>query len=196
MNMEFIHLLQSGIVTYGWVGLFFGAFFFGETVIVSSALVVFTQGLSVPVAVLLAFLGTILSDTVWFLLSDRIVRRRLEKNGTWEKHQNFIERINTIFGRYPFLVLLVVKFLYGTRILTIVYLSIRKLPLWQFILFNAIGTLLWLGALFGLSYTAVVAAVSIDNQLNTLQLVIGGAVIVLLVIKLINLWITKRLGSK
>ncbi len=194
--MEFIHLLQSGIVTYGWIGLFFGAFFFGETVIISSALVVFAQGLSVPIAFGIAFLGTILSDTVWFLLGTSVVRKRLERNGTWQKNQHFIARLNTVFGRFPFLILLVIKFLYGTRILTIVYLSVRKLPLWQFIVFNAAGTVLWLSVLFGLSYAAVHAAISIDGTLSTIQIVVMSAVTVFIVVKLVNLWITKRLDNK
>ncbi len=194
--MEFIDLLQSGIVAYGWVGLFFGAFFFGETVIISSALIVFSQDLSVSIAFGIAFLGTILSDTVWFLLGTSVVRKRLERNGTWRKNQHFIERLNTVFGRFPFLILLVIKFLYGTRILTIVYLSVRKLPLWQFIVFNSVGTLLWLSVLFGLSYTAVHAAISIDGTLSTIQLVVMSAVVVFIVVKLLNLWITKRLDNK
>ena len=194
--MEFIHLLQSGIVTYGWIGLFFGAFFFGETVIISSALVVFAQGLSVPIAFIIAFLGTVLSDTVWFLLGTSVIRKRLERNGTWQKNQQFIERLNAVFGRFPFLILLVIKFLYGTRILTIVYLSVRKLPLWQFIVFNAAGTVLWLSVLFGLSYTAVHAAISIDGTLSTIQIVVMSAVVVFIIVKLLNLWITKRLENK
>lgn len=194
--MEFIDLLQSGIVTYGWTGLFFGAFFFGETVIISSALVVFAQGLSIPIAFTIAFVGTMLSDTVWFLLGTSVVRKRLERNGTWQKNQHFIARLNTVFGRFPFLILLVIKFLYGTRILTIVYLSVRKLPLWQFIVFNALGTLVWLSVLFGLSYAAVHTAISIDGTLSTIQIVVMSAIVVFIVVKLVNLWITKRLDNK
>ncbi len=176
--------------------MFAGAFLFGETVIISSALIVFSQGLSVPLAVGLAFFGTVLSDLIWFLLGSSVVRRRLERNGTWDKHQDFIARLNQLFGKRPFLILLVIKFLYGTRILTIVYLSIRKMPIWQFLFFNSLGTILWLSVLFGLSKAAVETATSVGDTLGTIQIVIVSGVVVFIVIKLLNLWITKRLENK
>jgi membrane protein DedA with SNARE-associated domain len=194
--MEFLQLIQDALVQYGWLGLFAGAFLFGETIIISSALIVFSQGLSVPLAVGLAFLGTVLSDLIWFLLGSSVVRRRLERNGTWDKHHDFIARLNQLFGKRPFLILLVIKFLYGTRILTIVYLSVRKMPIWQFLFFNSLGTILWLSVLFGLSKAAVETAMSVGDTLGTIQIVIVSGVVVFIVIKLLNLWITKRLENK
>ena len=71
------------------------------------------------------------------------------------------EVIEFIFKKQHFIALTVVKFLYGTRVITIMYLSKERMRLWRFIVYDTFATLLWVlgvgivGYFVGLGYVWV-----------------------------------------
>lgn len=177
--------------------VFAGAFFFGETVIITASSIAAREEWSVFVVALAAFLGTISSDTLWFLLggwlrlkSERIpaVRKR------WERAEKTLDRA-PIQG-HPFLVLLFVKFLYGSRIAMILYFAARGVRTLHFVLFDAAGTIVWLAVIVPLGYGMGKGLVRAFPVLNTVQMMILVLVVSFLIFQVFRLWVTKKLTAK
>lgn len=146
--------LISLLVTYQFPAIFLGSVIFGETIILAASFLA-GQGIwSIYTVFWVTFLGTVSSDCLWFYFGRRLSRKSeewQEKQGKYKKLLAFLERLTR--GR-AFLSLLFIKFLYGTRIITIMYLSIHRLRFRTFLLFNAIGTFLWLLVMVSIGWYA------------------------------------------
>jgi len=181
------------LTTYQLPAVLIGSFFLGETVIITAAFLS-AHGVWSPLAVFwLALLGTILSDTVWFLLGQQI----LIQLNRWEFYKKqsvpLVRALTKLTGEKPFLVLLFIKFLYGTRILTIIYLSTRKMKLSTFTLFNGIGTTIWLIVIITIGWLAGKSIIDVLPFLNSTQYIILVLVIILLLVRLVTSWLSKTI---
>lgn len=146
--------LISLLITYQFPAIFLGSVIFGETIILAAAFLAGQGMWSIYTVFWVTFLGTISSDCVWFYFGRRLSKKSdewQEKQAKYKKLLAFLERLT--HGR-AFLSLLFIKFLYGTRIITIMYLSIHKLRFRTFLLFNAIGTFFWLLVMVALGWYA------------------------------------------
>jgi membrane protein DedA with SNARE-associated domain len=191
--MDIATLAPELLAQYGWIAVFFGAFFFGETVIITTAVLVFTQEWSLPLALFLTFLGTIASDSIWFLVGQKLLGPKFQETEKWKQSEKMIAALSGRFHNKPFLILLFIKFLYGTRVLTIVYLSVRNMSFWTFLLFNTIGTVIWLALLFAMSVLAIQSSASLFSALNWFEVALTAGIASLLAIRIINIWITRKI---
>ena len=102
---------------------FFGALLGGEeTILVISALAA-GGSLSFMEVLGLSYLGTIISDWIWFIFGVRFhlwLERRPRVHAKLETVAGFVRHFTR--GQH-FLALLITKFLHGTRIITIFYLA-------------------------------------------------------------------------
>lgn len=188
--------IESLLLAYQLPAIFLGSFFFGETVILAAAFIAGQGTWSLSAVFWLSFAGTLISDVLWFLFGQWV----LKKTGSWQKQRGkYAQVMNTLerhTGRRPFFALLFMKFLYGTRILTIVYLSIRNISLSTFLLFDAIGTLIWLTSMVGAGYLAGKGVAYILPTLNAIQYALLALVLLLLMYKGTTLWVEKKLNNK
>lgn len=171
---------------------FIGSIVGGEGVVfIVSALA--AQGALPFFAVLfMSYLGTLLSDAVWFLFGKRGVHHIASKPSV----QTRLERVATfarrVTGNRYLLTLIITKFLYGTRIITIVYMAREGVPFARFCAYNSVATGIWVtvvcttGWLTGRGITWIGSAVS-DITL-ALSLIAGGV----LGVYLLRIWISKR----
>jgi membrane protein DedA with SNARE-associated domain len=191
MNID--QAIITFLITYRLPAIFVGAFFFGETVIIAAAFLAGQGTLEVLPVFVLAFLATIVSDTVWFLLAKKILLwlNRLEK---YKTHSEIIvNKMTKLTGDKPFLALLFVKFLYGTRVITIIYLSLRSIPLKKFVIYDALGTLIWLAVIIPIGWLAGKSAVSLGPALHKAEFAIGFFVILVFVIRIGTKWASQKL---
>ena len=94
--------------------------------------------------------------------------------------------------------LLFIKFLYGTRILTILYLSMQRLRLGTFLLFDLIGTMLWLAVIVSLGYL-VGRSVGIEGVVTSVQKAEVALLLLLalfFVVRFGSKWITRRFSNR
>lgn len=186
------NIIIETLTLYQMPAIFLGAFFFGETVIIAASFLA-AQGLWSPWMVFfLALLGTLSSDALWFFYGQKILSffHRWEN---YRKHsEKFLRGLEKITGSRPFLALLFIKAVYGTRILTIIYLSIRKVNFLTFLLFDAIGSALWLAVLVLFGWLAGKSVVNFVPLLDNLEY-LGAAIVFIVVIwRVIFTWISKR----
>ena len=178
--------------------IFLGAFFFGETVIITAAFLA-TQGVvSLESVFLFSLAGTLVADVVWFYLGRTFLTVTHRFTAYKEKYQGFLSLLERIYGTRPFLVLLFIKFLYGTRILTILYLSMQRLRLGTFLLFDLIGTMLWLAVIVSLGYL-VGRSVGIEGVVTSVQKAEVALLLLLalfFVVRFGSKWITRRFSNR
>ncbi len=115
----------------------------GEEVMIPLAFLVGTGLWDIQTLFLACFIGTLVSDTLWFLLG----RHGLQKTELFKKHKGKYDKVVHFLNKISkkdFVVLLVTKFLYGTRIFTILHFGVSSMPKSRFILLNSIVILVWL----------------------------------------------------
>lgn len=176
--------------------VFVGSFLFGETVILSGSYLA-GQGIwSVVVVYIWALLGTLAADAAWFYLGPKGMRlfHRWEK--VKQKHEAIISALQRHVGDKPFLAMLFIKFLYGTRILTIIYLSSVKVKFWTFMLFDFIGTAVWLVVMVGAGWLAGKGLADVLPAVRSVEYLLSGLVVMMVIFKLITSWLEKRIAKK
>ncbi len=121
-------------------------------------------------------LGMMTFDTFWFLVPrSRWAGRLKEKARVSERYRRIEDRIESLSHHNDILILFISKVLVGTRILTLAYLSVRKLSFGRFTLLNAIATLLWAVVMGYVGYYAGVGYYSLAGARHD----IGTAVLML-----------------
>jgi membrane protein DedA with SNARE-associated domain len=172
--------------------VFAGAFFFGDSVIVTSAYLAGQFDWSPIPLFLVALLGTVLSDTLWYLFGAHLLSRfasvRFLKNER-AKMSGFVQRL---VGEKPLFALISVKFLYGSRIAMILYVASRGMPFWQFTLFNGIGAIIWLLVFMPLGYLAGKGVGALFPYMSVIPTAIAVLIVSIVVFRIITIWMENR----
>lgn len=188
MTDAIIHYLQ----VYQLPAIFAGSFFFGETVVISAAFLAGQHFWSVWNVFWICFLGTVISDTLWFVLGRRMTTKieQHEKHGS--RYKKVVAKINKYVGNRVFLALLFIKFLYGTRILTIFYISSRKVSFLKFTLFNSLGTIIWLTIIVGAGFLAGKGTANYLGSIKDIKYIALALVAFILLFRVVDSWTEKK----
>lgn len=187
--------LQS-LSTLEWPIVFFGAIIFGDAFILSCGYVA-GQGLwSAWDIFWLALVGTIVSDLLWFWFGPYALRQTHRWKKMKDKHQKLVVALQHYTGRRPFLALVVIKFLYGTRILTIVYLSSIRVRFSTFLMFDILGTGLWLVVMLGVGWLAGQGIANLIPAVQNVEYVLTGVVAVAIVYQVVSTWLERYIDKK
>lgn len=188
-------IISEFLIQYQLPALFAGAVLFGETIILTAAFLSAQGWWSLSNIFFVTLLGTVVSDVIWFLLGNKILKtKKFQKHE--KKYKKLIHKIDSKIGNRPYLSLLVIKFLYGTRILTIIYLSFRKIKLWQFVVFDVLGTSFWLIVLLLIGYWAGRGYGTLIDMFHNIGYGLSALLLFFIVYRLINVWINKKIVQK
>ncbi len=183
------------LLQYEQLAIFAGAFIFGENVIIPAAFLS-GQGLWTPFNVFWpAFLGTVVSDVFWFLLARRFTLKISEwrwLRAESESRRRFIDK----FQKDNFRIAFFYKFFYGMRIAAIASFSLKGMTLDKFIRFDSLSTLIWLFVIVGIGWLAGRGLVNVLETFSKLTYLVAAIVILIIVVKLITLWLAKRVIKK
>jgi membrane protein DedA with SNARE-associated domain len=142
--------------------------------------------------VLFGFMGSMFADSLIFLLARssffknmRIYKRMLEKYNSRKKQISAISR-----GKY-FYILLIAKFLYGTRTITTIYLSLKPLGFLRYTFMNAIITALWFGVMIPLGWLAGRGFTTLLSSLKKFELILT----ILILISVILYFVYKKVND-
>lgn len=149
---EIIPTIIQIIREYGYIIVFFGAVIGGETFILAAAFLASIGYLNIFLVILISFLGSISSDSVWYLMGLRFrnVLARFTNSLPVKKYRRrfFDKYFYTHYGKF----LVISKFIYGMRIATLLASGYKKLPYKKFIAFNLLGNAIWLMIVIALGY--------------------------------------------
>src|SRR4030065_114883 len=134
MNWELI------IGSYGYFFVLAGTFLEGETILILAGFAAHQGYLYLPWVVLVAFLGTLSGDQLFFYLGRRQSRFVLDKHPAWQRR---LDRVERLFERYQTLLILGFRFLYGLRTVTPFVLGRSGVAPGYFFLLNTLSAMVW-----------------------------------------------------
>lgn len=148
------------LADYGYIIVFLGAFAAGELVILAAVFLASLGILNISLVIVFGLLGIILSDNLWYFIGTKLnnkfdyFKKFFYRFNYQKKVLSFKNKFNNNYRQF----LIMSKFIYGVRILTLLTSGYQKIPYNKFVLFNLIGTLCWmviivfLGYVMGLSW--------------------------------------------
>jgi len=173
--------LETFFGTYGYPALLVGTFFEGETFLVLAGFAASLGYLDIPWVILVAFVGTLAGDQVFFYLGRRhsvMVRSFLDYYPAW---QNRIGRVQGLIERYQTALVFVFHFLYGLRIAFLLVIGLSRIPAGKFFILNFFSALVWaivigmMGYLFGSALAMIIGDLKgLENYILVGIAMIGG----------------------
>lgn len=187
----------TGLLTvYRLPTVFAGAFFFGDSVILTAAYLAGQLQWPVISIFITAFLGTAAADTMWFFIGLFAARRLSGLNFLRKEREKAATLLAKLTGEKPFYALIFIKFLYGSRIAMILYVASRGLPFSTFTLYNSIGIAVWLGLFFPAGYLAGQGVGKAMPFLNAIEAAIIVLVISAILMRILTVWLTKKVTKE
>lgn len=176
---------------HSWI-ILAGTFFFGDSVVLTASGLAAHGQWPVTSVVLWSFLGTLISDTMWFKLADRTMHKIRGNEERAASFYRLTNRLDGMVGEHPHRGLLFVKFLWGTRTLSIVYMASRKVPTRTFVVFDAIGTLAWLAVLVPIGWLASQGIANLNGDLTRIEYGLPILLVLAVMLKKGRAWVLNR----
>ena len=187
--------LSELIGLYGYLVVFIGGFFEGETVLIFAGLAAHEGILELPLIFLFASLGAVVGGISWFLagrfFGEKILNQWRFGKRLLDGPQDFINRNNEAAAFF-------VSFLYGFRNFVLFGLGRTSMKTTTFLLYTSLGSLLWAiivgtaGYLFGDVLETFLGDVK-DFKLRLFLVVVGVIVIIFVVSRLLKIVLKKFL---
>lgn len=142
-----------------------------------------------------AYLGAQFGDIIWFLLGKRFLPLLTKHERFGRNYKRLISVISRFAHKSVLLTLTIVKFLYGTRVITVLYLSHKKpkLNLSKFIAYNSIALLAWIAFMGTIGYLVAIGFSFIWHFFKSLELAVSVLIILFIIINFIQKLISKEI---
>ena len=144
--------MEAYVAKYGYIGIFIGTFFEGETTVLLGGIFSRLQYMDLNKVILWAFLGTFVGDCTFFSLGRFYGKNVVEK---YEFLRSKVPLANRIIRKHGNLIIFMIRFLVGIRAVILVLLGCTDIRFSRFVVFNAVNSILWsilvtlIGYLFG-----------------------------------------------
>jgi len=149
--------IDAIIAQYGYLALFVGVFFEGETILIAASFAAHQGYLKLQWVILTAFLGAIAGDESYFFLGRVKGRAYLRNRPLWQLR---VVKVQALIERYHRLIIVGFRFLSGLRTVIPLALGMSDVRVSHFIFFNIIGALTW-SLVIGLSGFLLGAALNV-----------------------------------
>ena len=123
-----------------YLGIFIGVFLEGELIMLTSIIASRNGNLNLWLVILVGVLATIFSDMFYFFIGRNRGKAWLLKN------RRFIpkaKRVSRKIEKYPVLIFVIYRFLYGFRMITPLLIGLSKTKTRKFFLYCIFTTILW-----------------------------------------------------
>jgi membrane protein DedA with SNARE-associated domain len=158
--------MEGMLVRYGLLMVFLGTAVEGDVTMMLAGVTAHLGLFRASTAILVGGLGGFAGDTVFYALG-RWHAGTIRGTALYRRAEPAIERFSARFGP---LEIIVARFIYGTRVASMVFWGVLRLPLWRFLLIDAVGCALWAAVLGGLGYTLSGSAVLLLGRAKRLRI--------------------------
>jgi membrane protein DedA with SNARE-associated domain len=141
--------LEHVIDSYGYFALVVGTFLEGETILVLGGIAAKLGYLKLPWVIVSAFVGTLMSDQLFFFLGRRQGQAFLLKHPQWNSRA---QKVHRMLERHRIPIIIGFRFVYGFRTVTPFVLGMSRVPIIEFVVFNVVGAAAWASAIASLGY--------------------------------------------
>jgi len=141
--------ISALIASYGYLAVFVGTLFEGETVLLAAGYAAQRGLLHWPVVIAIAIVGGTLGDQIAFMV------------GRWKgafliarfpSLAHRVPQVHRLLERHHVLLILVIRFLYGLRIAGPIIMGTTQVPFLRFAVLNFVGAILWALLVSGAGY--------------------------------------------
>lgn len=139
---------------YGYLIIFLGTIVAGDMVILAAAFLASLGFLNIFLVIPIGLAGIVISDFFWYYLGYKSGRPISFSRGlffpSWleKRLAKFEKKFTGDTFRYIFLS----KFIYGTRIMILIFAGHKKIPFAKFAYYDSLGALFWILLMAGLGY--------------------------------------------
>lgn len=164
-------MLAHFIVTYGYLAVFAGTLFEGETILLLGGFAAHRGHLSLPVVMAVAFAGSLLGDQTMFWVGHTYGSALLKR---WPWLARRIARATPVLDRFGNVAALIFRFFYGLRNVTPLAMGTGGFAPSRFVPLNAIGAAVWAVVVGTLGYVlgeAVAAALPRAHHYQVVALI-------------------------
>lgn len=174
---------------------FWGAFFFGDSVLLTLAYLAGEMYWPVWPILTMTFVGTAAADTAWFI-AGRFFGEAVGRSGFMQRERKKVAKLlDLLIGKNPAFALIAIKFLYGSRVAMIVYVAARGMRFGSFFLYNSLGIVAWLAVFFPLGFAAGRGVSYILPSAYTVQAVIAVLIVSAIGMRIFTVWVTKKVTN-
>jgi membrane protein DedA with SNARE-associated domain len=171
--------LQDLVLRYGPAAVVLGTATEGDVSMILTGVMAHLGLLAAPVALAAGAGGAMLGDVVCYVLG-RVHSRAILSSALYRRAAPFVSPIAARLGPWQ---IVMSRFVYGTRVATMVYWGAHDMPAWRFAIADAAGCLAWALLLGGLGFLASSSAETVLGRVRHAEmwLLAAGAVAILLV---------------
>ena len=182
--------LRQLIAAHGYWLTFAGAVLEGETILVLAGLAANRGYLSLPALIGLGAFGGFVGDQIYFAVGRYFGPAFLQRFPRLGAHAN---RAAALVERHPKLAVIMVRFVYGLRIVGPVAIGMSRIGWFRFAVLNAIGAVVWASCWLGIGYLAGSALETVVDNLKQLEhALFVSALIVALIVTVALRWRRRR----
>ncbi len=181
-------MLQNFLNDYGYLALFIGTFFEGETILVLAGFLASRSYMDLNTVMVVAFCGSYAGDQLWYFMGRRHGRKLLARKPRW---QAMGDKALRLVRKHPDLWVLSFRFVYGLRTVMPVAIGLSGYPPARYLLLNGIGAAVWAIALASAAYHFGAVMEGLLGNIKKYELwVLGGLLLLGL-----GLWLRRRLKN-
>jgi len=136
-------------IILAYIGMFCGIFLEGEMVMISSVIAAHHGYLNFWLVIPIGIIGTYTSDCFYFFLGKKRGREWLFKNPKTKNKALFIEKK---VEKYPTIVFVTYRFLYGFRTITPLLIGASNVKTLTFLFYSGLSTAIWAGIYCTIGY--------------------------------------------
>lgn len=192
LTVEWFSAFISSYPLLKYLVIFFGVGFGGEVAVISLSFLSAQNVFSLFPFLVIGVLGTLTADSIWFWLGKtRTAGKIVDHRYATYTISVIMEAIRKISRGNHLLAFIFAKFLVGTRIVVILYVSKTNIAFKNFILNDMVAILIWLTTLTSIGFLSGLGFSYISKILKNVYAGIGFVVLILLVIVMAQIWLKK-----
>ena len=178
-------------ISYPIIITLLAAFLGGEVALLFLAVLSGQGVMSLGIVVVFFFIGTTITDFVFFnFAKSSLVKRFLKK----KLINKWYRKISSVLGKFRkniFMVLLITKFLHGTRYISLIYFGNEKVKKSKFLIYDFFVTVIWISILFPIGWFAGKGISLYVDIFKNFQLALTLVVVVVIAFLVLRGLITK-----
>jgi len=169
--MDFAAIVDS----YGYWAVAIGAFLEGETILALAGLAAYRGYLDFYTVVVIAMICGFLGDQFYFFLGRRKGHQILAR---FPDAKERAHRFDDLLKRWHAPLIVMIRFMYGFRIIGPILLGMGRVPSWKFIVFNFIGAAIWAPLIAGIGFLFGELVESVLHDVKKIELWLFAAILV------------------
>jgi membrane protein DedA with SNARE-associated domain len=174
------------------LAVFIGTALWGDGFVIFFSVLAYNLGINMAFVAIAAYFGSILGDIIWYIFGLRLMKA-FNRSKKFRKNYSKLEYImeNYLKNR-QFEAVFFAKFLFGTRVVTTIYLAHKKIRLKTFLLYDSVATLGWVAFMIALGWLVARGYSWVVGTFKSVEL---GVTLIIVFLLLFN-YIQRKINEK